>query len=77
MINRDLPEMLQDPQNVLTLGRVIEKNGFNSWIQMDHYERAVRIAEEWWKTEEQRKLLVDIIKLAEQFGKFDHETRWP
>jgi aspartate-semialdehyde dehydrogenase len=43
---------------------------------MDPYERAVRLAEEWQKTDETRKLLQDVIKLAEEIGGFDHETKW-
>jgi hypothetical protein len=45
-------------------------------ITMDPYERAVRLAEEWQKSEETRKFLVAIIKLAEELGGFDHETKW-
>lgn len=43
---------------------------------MESYERAVRLAEEWQKTDETRKFLVAIIELAEQIGGFDHETKW-
>jgi hypothetical protein len=43
---------------------------------MDPYERAVRLAEEWQKTDETRKFLVAVIDLAEQIGSFDHDTRW-
>jgi hypothetical protein len=42
---------------------------------MDPYERAVRLAEEWQKTDETRKFLVAVIELAEEIGGFDHETR--
>lgn len=72
----DLPENLRDPMKVLERGQAINKVGLRNWGEMDHYERAVRIAEEWWKTDEQRKFLVEIIKLAEQLGGFDHETKW-
>lgn len=73
---RELPESLQDPIKTLERGRAINKAGLNSWRDMDPYERAVRIAEEWQKTDEARKFLVDIIKLAEQLGEFDHDTKW-
>jgi hypothetical protein len=71
-----LPEHLRDPMAVLARGQAIEKVGLREWGSVDPYERAVRIAEEWFKTDEQRKFLVEIIKLAEQLGGFDHETRW-
>lgn len=71
-----LPEHLRDPMQVLACGAAIEKIGLSAWGSVDPYERAVRIAEEWSKSDEQRKFLVEIIKLAERLGGFDHDTRW-